>query len=88
MKIKVARISNEDNWGQGAGIITELTTNEEKLSFYFAVGEPEDMNIHGILLDACHISNMLVRAYNAGKNGEPLEIEKITAEEEEEEEEG
>jgi len=81
MKIKVTHTPDEDNWGQYAGVMTELTTNEGILSVDFAGGEPEDMTLNRDLSDAWHISTMLVRAYNAGKNGEPLEIEKITAEE-------
>jgi hypothetical protein len=81
MKIKVTHTTDEDNCGQYAGVMTELTTNEGILSVNFAGGEPEDMTLNRDLSDAWGISTMLVRAYNAGKNGEQLEIEKITAEE-------
>lgn len=51
-----------------------LHTNEEKLSVSFGNGEPEDMILCRDLSDAFSIPKMLEAAYNAGKNGEDLEI--------------
>ncbi len=38
MKIKVIYTPDEDNWGQYAGVMTELTTKEGILSIDFAGG--------------------------------------------------
>jgi hypothetical protein len=78
MKIIITHTPDEDNWGQYEGVSTEIITNEGTSSVSFSGGEPEDMTISRDLSDAWDISNLLVMAYNAGKNGEDLEIEEIT----------
>ncbi len=81
MKITVIHNPDKENWGQYAGVETILITNEGTKSVNFAGGEPEDMSIARDLSDAWSIKELLVMAYNAGKNGETLEIEKLTKEE-------
>ncbi len=81
MKITVIHNPDKENWGQYAGVETILITNEGTKSVNFAGGEPEDMSIARDLSDAWSIKELLVSAYNAGKNGETLEIEEITQEE-------
>jgi hypothetical protein len=77
MKIKTIHKKDEENWGQYAGVETILTTEEGETSVNFAGGEPEDMTISRDLSDAWSITNLLIMAYNAGKNNEILEIESI-----------
>lgn len=81
MKIKVIHTPDEENWGEREGVETMLTTNEGTKSAEFRGGEPEDFSIARDLSDAWNIKDMLVMAYNAGKNGEDLEIEEVTEEE-------
>jgi hypothetical protein len=78
MKIIITHTPDEDNWGQYEGVSTKIITNEGTNSVSFFGGEPEDMTISRDLSGAWDISNLLVMAYNAGKNGEDLEIENIT----------
>lgn len=81
MKIRIIHTPDEENWGQYAGVETELTTNEGTKSVNFAGGEPEDMTISRDLSDAWDIQTLLIMAYNAGKNGEVIEIEQVREEE-------
>lgn len=81
MKIKVIHTPNEEDWGQYAGVETQITTNEGTKSVNFAGGEPEDMTLSRNLRDAWNIKTLLIMAYNAGKNNESLEIENIESEE-------
>jgi hypothetical protein len=78
MKIIITHTPDEDNWGQYEGVETEIITNEGASSVSFFGGEPEDMTIGRDLSDAWDISDLLIMAYNAGKNGEELEIEETT----------
>lgn len=78
MKIKVIHTPDKDNYGQYEGVETIITTNEGTESVSFAGGEPEDMSIGRDLSDAWSIKDILIMAYNAGKNNEILEIEEET----------
>ena len=80
MKIKVIHTPDEENWGEREGVETMVITNEGTKSVEFRGGEPEDMIIGRDLSDAWNIKDLLVMAYNAGKNGEDLEIEQVTEE--------
>ncbi len=81
MKIIETRNHRGDLSYEGS-IDIELQTEEKTLSVKFGRGEPEDFCLARDLSDAFRISTMLKLAYNAGKNGESLEI--IEKDEEEE----
>ncbi len=53
---------------------TIISTKEGKDRVCFGSGEPEDMNLARDLNDALKIYKLLEMAYNAGKNGETIEI--------------
>ena len=78
MKITVIHTSDDDDYGQYAGVETLLETKDGSVSVSFSGGEPEDMNLARDLSDAWNIKDLLIRAYNAGKNSELLEIKEIT----------
>lgn len=82
MKITVTHTPDEDNWGQYAGVQTKIETEDGSMSVNFSGGEPEDMTLARDLSDAWDIEKLLIMAYNAGKNGESIEIEEITESEE------
>lgn len=77
MKIIITHNADEKNYGQYEKVSTEIITSEGSATVSFAGGEPEDMTISRDLCDAWDISDLLVMAYNAGKNNEELEIEQI-----------
>lgn len=56
---------------------TTIITNEGRKAVCFGAGEPEDMSLARDLNDAMFIKDLLVMAYNAGKNGENLNISEI-----------
>jgi hypothetical protein len=74
MIINVIHKPDIDNYGQYEGVTTVLVTEEGSKSVSFSGGEPEDMTISRDLNDAWFIKDLLVMAYNAGKNSETLEI--------------
>lgn len=53
----------------------EILINDKKV-FSIGSGEPEDMSLDRDLNDAHKITSMMKEAYEAGKNGEPFELEK------------
>lgn len=57
-----------------------LYTLEGKKTIRIGSGESEDMNLARDLSDALIIPKVLEMAYNAGKNGEDLEIKNIQEE--------
>lgn len=59
---------------------TKIETKEGKSSASFGAGEPEDFSLTRDLSDAYEIKDMLILAYNAGKNGEELKVEHIEEE--------
>lgn len=61
----------------GDGINIRLITNDSEKEIDFIKGEPEDMCLSRDLSDVYSIPDLLVAAYNAGKNGETFEIENI-----------
>ena len=78
MKITVIHTPDEDNYGQYEGVETQVETKDGSMSVDFSGGEPEDMTLSRDLCDAWSIKDLLIMAYNAGKNNESLEIEEIT----------
>jgi hypothetical protein len=78
MKIIVEHSADEENYGQYEGLTTTVVTDNGSKTASFRGGEPEDFTLSRDLRDACHIKDMLVLAYNAGKNGESLEIEETS----------
>ncbi len=56
---------------------TTIITGEGVKAVCFGAGEPEDMTLSRDLNDAMFIKDLLVMAYNAGKNGENLNITEI-----------
>lgn len=46
-----------------------------KCSFSVSDGEPEDANLARDFNDCCSVSDLMRKAYDAGKNGESFEIE-------------
>lgn len=71
--MKITTIEPEDYYEGVFEVI--LQTNEGEKSLSFGSGEPEDMNLARDLSDALSIPNLLIMAYNAGKNNEELIIE-------------
>ena len=59
-----------------------LETNEGSKHIDFGNGEPEDMCLARDLNSALFIDELLIMAYNAGKNGEELEVIREIAEDE------
>lgn len=80
MKITITHNLDTDNYGQYAGLKTEVITNSGNGSVNFSGGEPEDFSLTRDLNDAFKIQDLLILAYNAGKNGESLEIERLLVE--------
>jgi hypothetical protein len=80
MKITITHDLDTDNHGQYAGLKTEIVTNAGNGNVIFRGGEPEDFSLTRDLNDAFKIQDLLVLAYNAGKAGEDIEIEKLTIE--------
>ena len=61
---------------------TTVETEKGTKSVSFGSGEPEDMCLARDLNDAMFLDELLVLAYEAGKNGESIEIIKVKGEEE------
>ena len=80
MKITIIHTPDEENEGMREGVEVVLLTNEGSNSVEFRGGEPEDMIVGRDLSDVWRISTLLEMAYNAGKNGETLEIAHIQEE--------
>ena len=80
MRITVTHNLDTDNYGQYAGLKTEVVTNSGKGNVTFSGGEPEDFSLSRDLSDAFKIQDLLILAYNAGKAGEYLEIERLIVE--------
>ena len=80
MKIKITHDLNTDDYGRYAGLKTEVVTNSGKGNVIFRGGEPEDFSLSRDLSDAFKIQDLLILAYNAGKAGEYLEIERLIVE--------
>lgn len=79
--MKITTIDGTRDDGYEGWFETRIKTDDGKvLSASFGSGEPEDMSIARDLNDALYIKDMLIMAYNGGKNGEELEIEELTEE--------
>lgn len=57
----------------------EIQVNEKRC-FSIGSGEPEDMTISRDLSDALNVVDMMQAAYNAGKSGEPFDLEEVIEE--------
>lgn len=79
MKITVIKDTWDDDY-EGS-LKTTVESEHGKESASFGSGEPEDFSLVRDLSDAYNIKNMLIIAYQAGKNGEKLEIEELEGEE-------
>jgi hypothetical protein len=75
MKIIASYPSESDDDDRGGSMSLSLQTDSYKGSVSFGAGEPEDMTLYRDLSDALGIEDMLIAAYNAGKNGEELIVE-------------
>ena len=73
--MKITTIKTKGQYSSFEHLSTSVETKEGKISASFGEGEPEDMTLGRDLSDAYHIQDMLILAYNAGKNGENLTIE-------------
>lgn len=82
-KITVKHAPDDNGYGEHEGVSVTITTNEGEKEVTFQHGEPEDMIIGRDLSDVWEISELLILAYNAGKAGEALEVEKLTVEHDE-----
>lgn len=69
MKLKII-CSNNDCFSS-----IQFISDALELSFFD--GEPEDNNLNRNFNDCYSIENLIKKAYEAGKNGEVLEIEKV-----------
>jgi hypothetical protein len=58
----------------------EIVVNE-KTKFRFYDGEPEDANMSRDFNDVCSITSVMKQAWQAGRDGEPFEIEYLQLEE-------
>ena len=83
MRITITHDLDTDNYGRYAGLKTEIITNSGKGDVIFRGGEPEDFSLSRDLSDAFKIQDLLILAYNAGKSGEYLEIERLLIENDE-----
>lgn len=81
MKIIETYYPADISYGEKDQLLTEIVTESGKMSTKFGAGETKDFYLSRALKDAYNISKMLEMAYNAGKNGEELEIIKQTIEE-------
>ena len=80
MKVRIeARKEEEDDYGDEYNfIIVEINGNK---FLDIGEGEPEDMKFHRSLNDLYSIDSIILAAFNAGKNGEKLDLKWITEEE-------
>lgn len=83
MKITTTTFRSKE-WGDELlewGFETKVNTLNNEKKVFFREGEPEDMTLGRDLSDAYDIPDMLIMAYEAGKNGEDLIIEELTEDE-------
>ena len=78
--MKITTILPEDLYEGSMELVLE--TNEGIKHIDFGNGESEDMCLARNLNDALFIDKLLIMAYNAGKNGEELEVVREVAEDE------
>lgn len=74
MKLSVKKFEDLDFWRMALKIEAETETSQKELSFI--EGEPEDANLGRDYNDVYNIEDLVKMAYEAGKNGEPLEIDR------------
>lgn len=74
MKLSVKKFEDLDFWRMALKIEAETETGQKELSFI--EGEPEDANLGRDFADVYNIEDLVKMAYEAGKNGEPLEIDR------------
>ena len=73
MKLLTEDFFKEDELRRAFKITVKTEKDEKQLSFM--EGEPEDANIGRDFADIVDIDNLVKMAYEAGKNGESLEID-------------
>lgn len=79
--MKITEIIKLGDYEQEEAVELTLETKEDKRTFYIGEGEPEDMTLSRDLRDALDVFYLIEMAYNAGKNGESLEIDRKTIDE-------
>ena len=72
MKLLVERFDDQDDWRSALKINAEV--NEDQTELHFIEGEPKDANLYRDFADVYKIENLVLMAYEAGKNGESLSI--------------
>ncbi len=72
MRLSVKKFEDLDFWRMALKIEAETETSQKELSFI--EGEPEDANLYRDFADVYKIENLVLMAYEAGKNGESLSI--------------
>ncbi len=73
MKLKVITLTEEEMINRDYCSMYALEIDDQKV-FCVHDGEPEDNTLSRNFSDVYSLANLLQKAYNAGKNNEPLEI--------------
>lgn len=74
MKITETKHPYKGDLDYDGSLQISIETQEAEMDISFGKGEPEDFCLARDLSDAYNIKEMLILAYNAGKNGESIEI--------------
>ena len=69
----IKQVYLEDKHYEGSGYSIEITTETKTKKLRFIDGEPEDATINRDFSHVHQIDTLVRMAYEAGKNGEPLE---------------
>ena len=77
MEIVITEYEKDDLMYAGS-LSVDLITENYNGGCSFGAGEPEDNCLARDLSDAFNIENMLIAAYNAGKNNESINITKLS----------
>lgn len=76
MKLVVKRFEEHEFWRTALKI--EAKTKKDQTELSFIEGEPEDASLGRDYSDVYNIEDLVKMAYEAGKNGERLEIDRKT----------
>lgn len=81
MKIIVTTSEGNDSndWRYGYNVL--MVSQDPSVEINFHDGEPEDASLGRDFSDVYKIPDMLKKAYEAGKRGEPFELDKKVEEE-------
>lgn len=82
MKVKVMSLTEEEIEQRDYRDILAIYINDKKV-FIVMDGEPEDANLNRDFNDCWFITDLMRQAYQAGINGEALEIEHVKVSSEE-----